>query len=132
MQNFVKTFMIPQNTVMNTTLTSVPIPVNNTFSAAVQVVFTGTPTGTFTLQASNDTVNLIAPNRPKADFNSAPFNPTHWSTIANSAQAVTAAGDIMWNLQDIGYQWIRLVYTDTGGGTSTAVLKASTFSAKNV
>jgi len=103
---------------MNTTLHSAATETAKIFGFAIQAVYTGTPTGTLFLEGSAD---------PSGDFAS-PTNatnvPTNWSTIANSAQAVTAAGNFLWNVADVEYNWVRLSYTDTSGGTSTALLTA--------
>jgi len=125
--NTSKNALIPPNVVMNTNITSLPMNVISTYTAGVQVVYTGTPTGTFELQCSCD------PGLEAQGYNQATvYQPTNWTTIANSPQAVTAAGDLVWNLQDIGYNWLRLVYTDTSGGDSTAVLTVATFNSKTV
>ncbi len=46
--------IIPVNTVMNATINSQAVQVYNAFSFGIQIVFTGTPTGSFKLQASCD------------------------------------------------------------------------------
>lgn len=66
---------------------------------AIQLVFTGVPEGAFKLQCSND---LTAP-------------PSNWTDIADSTQSVSAAGNHVWNVQDCGYMWARVVWTPTGG-----------------
>ena len=111
---------IVTNAVMNTTINSAPYNVQQSYGYAIQADFTGTPTGTFTLQASNDPATSYMPG------NASNTNPvTNWSVITNSSYAVTAAGNYMWNVYDVMYNWVRLVYTDTSGGTSTAVLNAN-------
>lgn len=131
-----RTFCIPNtspgavlapNLVMNTTLTSKPVNVVTTYTYGVQVVFTGTPTGTFKLQCSMD------PAAAAQGYNQAAvYDPVNWTDIPESEYAVTAAGNEVWNVQDIGYNWFRLVYTDTSGGTSTAVLTVCTVNNKTV
>lgn len=69
---------------------------------AIQLVFTGTPTGTFKLQCSNvvdtdqNTVNT-------------------WTDVADSSQAVIAAGNHVWNFSDLGFNRMRVYYTRTSG-----------------
>jgi hypothetical protein len=104
---------IVTDAVMNATITSDAYNVQQLFGCAIQAVFTGTPTGTFKLQASAD---------PATPYGEPIVVPTHWTDIINSSYSVTAAGDYMWNVFDIMYNWIRLVYTDGSGGSSTAVL----------
>lgn len=111
--------LIPLNTVMNATINSVAQQVYNAFIFSIQIVFTGTPTGSFKLQASSDPA-----------FSGMPNEPTHWTDIANSTFAVTAAGNVMWNNLQPGYNWVRVVYTDTSSGSSTAIITDSTFNAK--
>lgn len=73
---------------------------------SVQAVFTGSPSGTFKIQVSND-------------VNSSPSN---WSDLGDSSQAISAAGDIMWDISSAGYKWAKVVYTRTSGsGTCNAV-----------
>lgn len=128
MKTFTIPNIIPAGNVLNANLTSAPTPVFLTISCAIQVVFTGVPTGTFAIQASCDPAAAASATGSQA----AVYNPTNWTTVTGSSQAVTAAGDLMWNLQDIGYNWIRLVYTDTSGGTSTAIITDATLSAKAI
>jgi len=111
--------IIPASTVMNTTINSTPIQVYNCFVYAIQIVFTGTPTGGFKLQSSNDPA-----------FSSQPGYPANWTDIANSTFTVSAAGNVEWNVEQVGYNWVRVVYTDSSGGTSTAVVSSATFNGK--
>lgn len=121
-------FLFTTPPVMNTNLFSNPIAVDTTLYAAFQVVFTGVPTGTFSLQGSCDPVIEPIPYQ----IGTANLNvPVNWSTIVNSPYAVTAAGNYLWNVSEIGFQWIRLVYTDGSSGTSTAVLTNATYSGKS-
>lgn len=109
--------LVPAGTVMNTTITSPAIDMQQIYGIAIQAVFVGTPTGTFELQCSCD---------PATSYNSGNgqgANPVvNWTTIIDSPYSVTAAGNYVWNVFDCMYTWIRLVYTDTSGGTSTATL----------
>ena len=112
--------IIPNNSVMNTNLQSRAMQIGNYIGYAIQVVFTGTPTGTFSLQGSNDEVLNKA-------FN---YQPTNWTTLSNSSNAVSGPGSFIWNIQEPYYTWVKLVYTDGSGGASTAILTVSTFNAK--
>ena len=85
---------------------------------SIQLVFTGTPIGTFTLQASNDVGNLPNGTGIQSDQVARLIN---WTTIPDSAQAITGAGDHMYNYRNAGYNWIRVVYTATSStGTLTS------------
>ena len=115
--------IIAPSTVMNATINSSAVPLLQTWFYAIQVVFTGTPTGTFKLQGSCDPI-------PQARVEVQ--TPTNWSDIINSSIAVSAAGNLMWNVSEIGYNYVRVVYTDTSGGTSTAIITVCNFNGKGV
>ena len=83
---------------------------------AVQMVFTGTPTGTFTLEGSID----------HAEQNGVVTNAGTWTTIALDAMPASgAAGNILVNLTNIAFPWIRIVYTRVSStGTLNAYISA--------
>lgn len=54
------------------------------------------------LQASNDNVN--------------------WSDISNTTNNITAVGNIVINLQDVGYKWIRATFAIADGSITCKVL----------
>lgn len=113
--------IIPVSTVLNATRTSSVVPLYQIFGYSIQVVFTGTPTGSFKLQASCDPVpQSSAPGAETV------FNPVNWTDVLNSSQSVSAAGNIIWNVADVMYNYVRVVYTDTSSGTSTAIVTVST------
>lgn len=67
----------------------------------IQLVFSGTPNGTFKLQSSCDVT----------------FDPslvTNWDDIPDSSQSVSAAGSHSWTVAD-RYKWVRVVYTRSSG-----------------
>lgn len=117
--------IIPAATVLNTTVNSTPMQLYEMYGFSIQVVVTGTPTGTFKLQASNDPVyasNIPAGARVV----------TNWTDVASSSQVVSAAGSVMWSATDAMYNYVRVVYTDASGGASTAVITSCTFNSKGV
>lgn len=116
--------MIAAATTMNTTINSTAMQTVDLYGYAIQAVWTGTPTGTFKLQASNDPVTTQWPT--------AQTQPTNWTDITNSSQAVSAAGNFMWNATDVMYNWVRVVYTDGSSGASTASLTTLTFNGKGI
>jgi hypothetical protein len=59
-------------------------------------------TASVKLQASNDNVN--------------------WSDISNTTNNITAVGNIVINLQDIGYKWIRAVFAIADGTMTCKVI----------
>lgn len=95
-----------------------PIWVNQSVVAAIQLIFTGTPDGTFKLQGSCDKGNINAQARTST---SQQLGVTNWTDIASSTVTVSAAGDVMYNIEEMGYQWVRIVWTASSAG-STPVL----------
>jgi hypothetical protein len=106
---------------LNANYNSPYIPLKSIYMYAMAAIITGTPTGTIQIQASNDpetndTQYNVAGNRPPSTA------PTNWVTIANSPFSVTSAGESMWNVQAVGYNYVRVQYIDSSGGTSTATM----------
>lgn len=100
------------NQILNADFNSVPQQLNQMFGYSIQGVITGTPTGTISLQMSDDP-------------NSGNINPVNWTTITGTSQSVAAAGTFAYNVSDVEYTWVRLVYVDGSSGSSTAVLNAT-------
>lgn len=93
------------------TITSDPIWLGHIANFAIQLVFTGTPNGTFKLQASND-------EGARDTYIESP-SISNWTDVDGSSQVISAAGDHMWNVQNCGYRWIRIVWTDSSTGAAT-------------
>lgn len=90
----------------------------------IQLVFSGTPNGSFKLQCSNE------PGRPSATQESErTSNITNWTDITGSSQSISAAGDHSWDGQNAGYLWVRVVYTRNSG---TGSLTSARFCTKGV
>ena len=87
--------------------------------AAIQLVFTGTPAGAFKLQASCDKGNPTATSETQQYS-----GVTNWTDIDDSSETVSAAGNLLWNIADPGYQWIRVVWTASGAGTTPVLTVA--------
>lgn len=93
------------------TLTTAAIPAQNLFNCSAQLAATGSAAGTLKIQASNDNpVNGAAP--------------TNFSDIPSASIAVSGAGAFLIPKTDLCYQYVRLVYTNTGTGTISVVFKA--------
>ncbi len=92
-------------------------PLKNIYTYAMAVIITGTPTGSVKLQASND------PETNDTSSNGSLPVPTNWTDIANSSFNVTTSGETMWNVNAVGYNYVRVVYTDGSSGVSTATMK---------
>lgn len=79
-----------------------------------QAVVTGSASGTIIAQASNDFFVGAPPNQ---------FKPTNWSNIGSSV-TVTNTGVYIIPEIESSYEYIRLTYTDTSGGTATGSISA--------
>lgn len=112
---------------MNATINSAPLQLWNVVIYSIQIFFTGTPGGNFKLQASNDPA---AQAISTGNFTSVITVPTNWSDVVSSTFTVSAAGNVMWTVADPGYNWVRVVYTDTSSGSSTAIITSSTANGK--
>jgi len=88
----------------------------------MSAIITGTPTGTISIQASNDPETNDTQINTTAQLPPA-VGPTNWVTITGSTFTVTTAGEEMWNVDYAGYNYVRVQYTDASGGTSTATMK---------
>lgn len=86
-------------------ITSSAVNVEHISQFAVQVVTSGTHTGTLKVQASCD---------EKA--------PTNWSDIPDATEAVSDGAAYLINVVDAGYNWVRVVYTKSAftDGTITS------------
>lgn len=85
------------------TITSDAVQVEHVANLAVQIVTTGTHSGTLKLQASLDGSN--------------------WSDIPDASIAVSNAGAYFVNVSNIGFDYVRMVYTKsafTSGVISSA------------
>lgn len=121
--------IIPASTRMNATINSLAMQLENMLGFAIQIVFTGTPTGSFKLQTSCDQVSK---QREVIGANGAiTFSVTNWSDVANSTFTVTAAGDVFWNYDETpNWTFVRVVYTDSSSGSSAAIITSATINAK--
>jgi hypothetical protein len=91
------------------TITTAPQPLDHIYGFAIQVVWTGTPVGNFSLEASCD-----APTDGTL--------PVNWGTLPSSSiPAGGAAGAQIYNVSESFYKWIRIKYVGSGSsGTVNA------------
>jgi len=106
--------------------TSQAIGIQHVVNYAVQLVFTGTPAGNFKLQGSCDEGNPTANTEATRSVDI-----VNWTDVADTTLTVSAAGNIMYDVTNAGYNWFRVVYTATGAGT-TPVLTSARFNTKGV
>lgn len=100
---------------MSASFTTWGVDTQQVWAYAIQAVWGGPAVGTFTLQVSNDNVNVGAPSTNPAG------NVVNWSDYTGSAYLTTAAAgssSYMWNVNTPGYRWVRLNYTASSGGGS--------------
>lgn len=109
---------INMNTAMSASFNSPYVPLKNIYTYAIAMIVTGTPTGTVKLQASNDPET----NDTQTNSTGVPpaVGPTNWADITNSTFTLSGPGETLWNVNFVGYNYVRVVYTDTSGGSSTA------------
>ena len=95
------------NGAMTADRTSEVILLDHQYGYSVQIAWTGTPTGDFTLEASNDNTTFIT---------------VSGSTVA----AGGGAGNHLWEVDVAMYRYVRVKYTFTSGtGTWTQALSYS-------
>lgn len=105
---------------LSTGWASRPVWLGHIANFSIQLIFTGSPNGTFTLQMSNDQghPNSQAKSEQSADV-------THWTTISGSAQPISAAGDLGYDYNNAGFPWVRVVWTPSSGTGSLTVARAN-------
>lgn len=115
--NLIAPLTIANGVSMAANFTSDPVHVMFSDNIGIQLVWTGTPTGTFGIQVSN-TATLL----PNGSITGGT-----WSTYTLSsapAPSGSASNDTI-NINQLPYAFIRLTYAKSGGsGACTAVLTA--------
>lgn len=96
-----------------------PLWLGHICNYSIQLVFTGTPVGTFNLQCSND------PGTPDGGISPQATNVTNWTDITGSPQGITVGGSIVWNVENAGYTWVRVNYVATSGAGSLTSARAN-------
>jgi len=88
------------------TTLSDPMFIGSVNQFAITAFWTGAGTGTFTLQGSTD-----VERRPTT----ADSTVVNWVTIGGSSQASSVGSPLLWNYSNVGYRWLRVVYTVATG-----------------
>lgn len=97
----------------NTTITSAAVDASYMFKLSGVVKSDhSSANGTMQWQVSNDPPTAIAP--------------TNFVNLGSSV-AISGAGQSLMAQQDIAYRWVRAVYTDSSGGSATAVITLNLF-----
>ena len=107
---------------MTSNISSDAIWLGHVVNFSVQAIYTGsTPNGTLKLQASND--------EGSKDNDIASSSITNWTDIPSETVTVTAAGSSLFNVENCGYRWFRLVWVDN---TSTAGTLSARYNIKGI
>lgn len=94
------------------TITSPAIPALNLLYMSAQVTGSGGMAGVLKFQASNDYIQTGS------------GTPSNWSDIPNATVTSAADGAFLIPKTDCCYEWVRLVYTNSGTGLISVVFKA--------
>ena len=111
-----KNKQIANDILLNANVISDFMPLKNIYLYAITATISGSPSGTIKLQASADPET----NDTQPDLNA--LKPTNFVDIADSSFAISSAGSTMWNVRDVAYNYVRVVYIDASGGTSSATM----------
>lgn len=108
------------NDVDTATVTGGSINTGQWVSASFQPIFGDvTAAGTVKIQGSNDF---------SAGGTQMPITPTNWSDIPNATSVIASGVGSMILIPNMAFQWVRAVYTRTGGGSSTIIVNANALS----
>lgn len=95
-------------------VTSDPTNIQYTDNCCIQANFTGTPTGVFAVQGSVDHAEYALTHEVLVTGN--------WVTITTGS-ASGSAGLVLFDLNQLSFPWVRLIYTRTSGtGTLDAYI----------
>ena len=95
------------------TVNSINISASYFFSFSVQFnAMGGGAAGSVKVQVSNDNASGIS------------TVPTNWSDLPGASVSISGAGSYLIPRQESCYAWLRLVYTNSGGGTIQATVAA--------
>jgi len=95
MENVYNIQIVTNGDMSQSTVTSDVIDLSRTDGYAVYAEWTGSPNGVIELQASLDG--------------------NTWVTITGSPSIITTAGNFMWNVGDVFYDKVRVLYIKTSG-----------------
>lgn len=107
----------------STDITGQTIDVAFAFYVSAQAKVTGTSTGTFKLQFSNDPVTGLS--RDSAGN----LIPVNWSDIPSATVSVAGAGLYVIPKTDICYRWIRSFFTHSNAAAGTLTANVNTIGA---
>lgn len=88
---------------------------------SIQLKFSGSPSGTFKLQISNDLGNTAGQTIAQQSA-----GVSTWTTLVGSAQAIIAAGTHAWDITNAGHNWVRIIWTSSAPEGSLDAARAYT------
>lgn len=95
----------------NVSQTSAAVDANQLISASFMAYFgDSTAAGTFKIQASND---------PNVQGQPTGFVPTNWVDIPSATTSIASGASALITIPQTSYRWMRVVYTRSGGGSTT-------------
>jgi len=126
----VKPSIIPIGKILNSTFQSAWVPLQQVLSYGIQIEFSSSCSGVFSLQASCDPVGqALATGNLTATLNA----PVNFGTIDNSSFTVVAGGVVTWNYElPPGYNWVRVSYVDNSSGAGTGTVTSVQVSCKGI
>lgn len=95
--------------------TSPAMPLEHAIMLSLQLEFSGSPSGTFYLEASAEPFDLRKAGKV----------PTVWTLVEGSSQNVAEAGDHTWLIDTTGFAWIRVQWTSGGSAGSLDFAKVN-------
>lgn len=109
-KTILRSYQVVTNGNMNSNITSPPTNIQMLDDVGYSVAWTGTPTGTFSVQISAD----YTPGTYPSDY---PANPGTWTTLtlSNPIAATGSPDNGYIDMALLSAPWIRLVYTFTSG-----------------
>lgn len=96
-----------QASIVSTNLTPAA-DMTSMFSYAIQIITSGNAVGILSVQGSCDQGNDLTTNVI-----------TNWTTVLS--QALNAPDNMIANIADVSYRWVRVVYTRTSGSGNLLV-----------
>jgi len=91
--------------VLTSTTNTTTKDVYNCDRYAIQADYTGTFSGSLKLQVSNDEADSVV----------------NWVDLTGSSIAITSAGSYIWNVKQVAYRAVRVVYTYTSGSVTLSL-----------
>lgn len=108
------------------TITGDAFPVQQiVYSSFVPAFGDTTAAGTIKVQCSNDNPNITGRGLGLGTA----FVPTNWADIPNATSTIVAGVGPAIVLPNMAFQYIRVIYTKTSGGSTTVIVTMSQLSA---